>query len=141
MPSSKLQICVAHASVRQIDNVAYAVGLSERVRTRVEEFGRVELRDTEAAALVRSKVLHVVLIVVAVLVAVWSGAYFGRTTASFATFLIPFLAFWLGGVAEAVATPGAGAAEKIKGIGKATAAAVLGFVGVAILIILSFENV
>ena len=49
----------------QIDNAAYAVGLSERVRTRVEEFGRVQLRDTEAAALLRSKVVHVALLLVA----------------------------------------------------------------------------
>ena len=37
--------------------------------------------------------------------------------------------FWLGGVAEAVATPGAGAAKKVKGVGKATGVAALGFVG------------
>ena len=109
----------------QIDNAAYAVGLSERVRTRVEEFGRVQLRDTEAAALVRSKVVHVMLVVVAVLVGVWSGAHVGD---GIAALLAPFLAFWLGGVAEAVATPGAGAVEKITGVGKATGAALLGFV-------------
>jgi hypothetical protein len=109
------------------------VGLSERVRTRVEEFGRVKLRDTEAAALVRSKAVHVVVLVATVLTVVWSGADSGRTTNGLATFLIPFLAFWLAGVAEAVATPGAGAAEKIKGVGKATGAAVLGVVGFVIL--------
>jgi hypothetical protein len=72
--------------VRQIDNVAYVVGLSERVRTRVEEFGRVELRDAEAAVLVWSKAVHVVLLVGAVLVAVWSGN-------GGVTYLTPFLAF------------------------------------------------
>jgi hypothetical protein len=66
------------------------VGLSERVRTRVEEFGRVELQDTEAEALVRSKAVHVVLLVVAVPTIVWSG------NARVAV-LILFLAFWLGG--------------------------------------------
>ena len=50
-----------------IDNAAYAVVLSERVHTRVEEFGRVELQDTEVAALVRSKVVHMVLLVLGVL--------------------------------------------------------------------------
>ena len=103
----------------QIDNAAYAVGLSERVRTRVEEFGRVELRDTEAAALVRSKAVHVVLLVAAVPTIVWSG-----NNALVA--LVPFLVFWLGGVAETVARPGARAAEKIKGVGKATGATFLG---------------
>ena len=111
----------------QIDNAAYAVGLSERVRTRVEEFGRVELRDAEAAALVRSKAVHVALVAGAVLAGVWS--------ASGVALSIPFLAFWLGGVAEAIATPGAGAAEKAKGVGKATGAATLGAVGIAILMV------
>ena len=106
----------------QIDNAAYAVGLSERVRTRVEEFGRVQPRDTEAAALARSKAVHVVLLVTTVLVSVWSGGFW-------TVILAPFLAFWLGGVAEAVATPSAGAAEKVKGVGKATGAAVLGMIG------------
>jgi hypothetical protein len=109
--------------VLQIDNAAYAVGLSERVRTRVEEFGRVELRDDEAAARVWSKAVHLVLLVVAVPAGVWSAN--GQISG-----LIGFLAFWLGGVAEAVATPGAGAAEKIKGVGKATAAALFGVAGI-----------
>ena len=112
----------------QIDNAAYAVGLSERVRIRVEEFGRVELQDAEAAALVRSKVMHVALLAGAVLAGVWSAN-------SKAAIYIVSLAFWLGGVAEAVATPGAGAAEKAKGVGKATGAAALGFVGFFILMI------
>jgi hypothetical protein len=113
--------------VWQIDNVAYAVGLSERVRTRIEEFGRVELRDMEAAALVRSKAVHMVLIVVTVLVMVWSFEAILRS------FEAAFFAFWLGNVAEVVTTPGAGALEKIKGVGKATAAAVLGVVSFLIL--------
>jgi hypothetical protein len=114
--------------VPQIDNAAYAVGLSERVRTRVEEFGRVDLRDAEAAALVRSKAVHMVLLVVAVLAAVWLEDIL-------AAFLIPLLAFWLGGVADAAATPAdAGAAEKIRGAGKATGAALLGLACFMILI-------
>jgi hypothetical protein len=114
--------------VPQIDNAAYVVGLSERVRIRVEEFGRVELRDAEAATLVRSKAVHVALVAGAVLAGVWS--------ASKATVVLAFLAFWLGGVAEAVATPGAGAAEKAKGgVGKAMGAFVLGVVGIGILIV------
>jgi hypothetical protein len=86
--------------------------------TRVEEFGRVELQDAEAAALVRSKVVHMVLLVVVVLMGVASGDKRGLPG--------PFLAFWLAGVAEAVVMPGTGAAEKAKGVGKATAAFVLG---------------
>ena len=66
----------------------------------------------------------------AALAAVWSGA--SKVAALFA-----FLAFWLGGVAEVVATPGAGAAEKIKGAGKATGE-VLGLVGAVILFIVAY---
>jgi hypothetical protein len=130
-----IQIILCHSclsSVRQIDNVAYAVGLSERVRTRVEEFGRVELRGAEAAALVRSKVVHVVLLVVAVPTAVWSDSIL-------IAWFLSFLAFWLGGVAEVVATPGAGATEKVKGIGKATGAALLGVVSFYILVLVAFQ--
>lgn len=38
--------------------------------------GRVDLADDEAAALARTKVVHVVLIVLGLLVAVWSGNIF-----------------------------------------------------------------
>ena len=68
----------------------------------------------------RGKVMHVVLLVAAVPAAVWLGDDFG------AALWIPFFAFWLGGVAEAFATPGVGTAEKIKGVGKATGATFLG---------------
>ena len=88
----------------QIDNAAYAVGLSECVRARVEEFGRVQPRDTEAAVLVRTKAVHMVLLVVAVPAMVWSGK-------AKSVFFVPFFAFWLGGVPEAVVTPGAGGRE------------------------------
>jgi hypothetical protein len=120
-----------YAYVRQIDNAAYAVGLSERVRTRVEEFGRVELRDTQAAALVRSKSVHVVLVVVTVPAAVWMENLPLPV-------LVPYFAFWLGAIAEALATPGAGVSEKIKGVGKATGAAVLGLACFIILVYWAF---
>jgi hypothetical protein len=112
-------------AVWQIDNAAYAVGLSERVRTRVENFGRVELRDVDAAALVRSKAVHVALLVAAVPSIVWSAD--GRLRV---VLLAPFLVFWIGGMVEAVAAPGAGTVQKIKRVGKATGAFVLGVVGV-----------
>ena len=54
-----------------------------------------------------------VLLVVVVPTAAWLGYGFVAT-------VTPFFVFWLGGVVEAVAAPGAGAAEKIKGAGKAT---------------------
>jgi hypothetical protein len=52
---------------------------------------------------------------------VWSGD-------GGAAIMIAFFAFWLSGLAEAVATPGAGVAKKIKGVSLATGAALLGLV-------------
>ena len=77
-------------------NLAYAIGLSERVRRRVEAFGLVDLGDAEASALQSSKVVHLVLLVCVV--------------PSCARFMNPWLVlvlpgaivFGLGGVAEAV---------------------------------------
>jgi hypothetical protein len=75
--------------------------------------------------------MHVVLLVTSVLVAVWSGD--GGVVV-----LLPFLAFWLGGVVEVVATSGAGAAEKVQRVGKATSVVLLGFaIRVAIALIAS----
>ena len=42
----------------EIDNIFYFFVLPERVRARVEEAGRVELTDQEAAAMIRTKVVH-----------------------------------------------------------------------------------
>eukprot|EP01043_Picozoa_sp_COSAG02_P050279 COSAG02_NODE_5151_length_4588_cov_2.905324_3_plen_106_part_00 len=42
----------------EIDNFCYAVGLSERVRSRVESLGHIELSTEDAATLVRMKATH-----------------------------------------------------------------------------------
>ena len=47
----------------EIDNVAFEVGLAERIRARVEDAARVELSESELKALARSKVVHVIVIV------------------------------------------------------------------------------
>lgn len=125
-----LSVCfntVAILFLCNIDNVAYAVGLSERLRTRVEQFGHVELEDAEADALVRAKAVHVVLIVATLLWSVSWGASGGDYAREIAE-LIPIFAFWAGGVDESVTMPGTTAAEKAKGACKATGAFVLGIV-------------
>ena len=127
-----LSVClntVAILFLCDIDNIAFDLALGERVRARVEDAGRVELDDAEASALARTKAVHVALIVLAVLGAVWSG------DPVVAFFLAP-LAFLLGGVAEAF-VPGAGAAETAKRVGKVLGAWLLGFVGFWFLLILS----
>jgi hypothetical protein len=46
----------------ELDNIFYAIGLSERVRARVETYGRVELQESEAKSLTFSKTSHTVII-------------------------------------------------------------------------------
>jgi hypothetical protein len=123
-----LSVClntVAILFLAEIDNAIYKVGFSERVRTRVEEYGRVETSDREAVARVRSKQIHVVLITATVLV-FCSGANILFT-------FLPLVSFWLGGVAEALIAPGADAAEKAREVAKVTGAAVLGVGGLMVL--------
>ena len=54
----------------EIDNLCYHFGLAERRRARVEDAGRVELSHEEAAAMARTKEVHVVIVVVTILAAV-----------------------------------------------------------------------
>eukprot|EP01051_Picozoa_sp_SAG22_P016310 SAG22_NODE_2280_length_2761_cov_3.172802_2_plen_156_part_00 len=112
-----------------IDNITFKLALSERVRARVEDAGRVELGDAEAAALVRMKAIHVSLIVVCVLSGVWAADG------------LPYryiLVFFLGGVAEACAPGNAmQLAERAKRVGAAVAAALAGFVGWVLMLVLA----
>eukprot|EP01051_Picozoa_sp_SAG22_P006936 SAG22_NODE_470_length_10142_cov_13.947227_10_plen_456_part_00 len=116
-----LSIClntVAILFMCDIDNIAFDLALGERVRARVEDAGRVELDDGEAAGLARTKAVHAVLLVLAMLVGVWIGGAVG--------FFGTPLAFMFGGVAEAFG-PGVSAAETAKRVGKVLAAWLLGF--------------
>ena len=86
----------------------------------------MELDDAEASALARTKAVHVPLILLAVLGGVWlGGTGLGKN--------LPFLAFGLGGVAEAF-VPGASAAQTCKRVGKVLGAALLGLVGFVVLV-------
>ena len=127
-----LSVClntVAILFMCDIDNIFFDLVLGERVRARVEDAGHVELEDAEATALARTKVVHVALLVLAVLGGVWSG--------DDGMALLPtFLAFLLGGVAEAF-VPGASAAETAKRVGKVLGAWLLGVFGWVFLFALS----
>ena len=46
----------------ELDNITYAIGLSETVRTRVETHGRVKLQLAEAKTLAFSKTVHTAVI-------------------------------------------------------------------------------
>jgi hypothetical protein len=145
-----LSVCfntVAVLFLCEIDNIAYVMGLSERVRARVEHMGRAELADVEAAALVRTKTVHVGLIVAAVVVAVWVGGTGGPNVYQgnvkkmlmwkfMALCTLPFAPFTIGGAAEAFA-PGASNLQTAARVGKALGASMLGFVAFGFLVVAS----
>eukprot|EP01043_Picozoa_sp_COSAG02_P060381 COSAG02_NODE_7878_length_2806_cov_7.132989_1_plen_486_part_00 len=121
-----LSICfntVAILFLCDIDNIAFALALGERMRARVEAVAPVEMDDAEACAMARTKVVHLALIVLTVLGAVWSGTY-GSVTS-----MLPLLTFGpLGGVAQVVVL-GASVVETAKRVGKVLGASLLGLCG------------
>ena len=133
-----LSVCfntVAVLFLCEIDNLLYAILLPERERARVEVEGRVELGEAEAAALMRSKAVHVVVVAAAVPCAVALGGGGGDDSFDL-VLLIPLLAFWLAGATEAV-LGSAGAGEACKEVGKVTGRCLLGLVGLSVLVLLS----
>ena len=120
----------------EVDNIAYTILLSERVRMRVEEHGRAKLGDAEAEALTRSKAVHVALIMVAVVAAV-------RSAESEMGFNLSFLAFGCAGVVAAVGDAVRGgratAGALCKGVAKAIGAWLLGLVGFLVLVLAAFR--
>ena len=50
---------------RRFDNTAYAFGVPERWRTRMEEAGKVELAPPELVSLARTKVVHICFLTIA----------------------------------------------------------------------------
>ena len=147
MGGGALSVCfntVAVLFLCDIDNITYDRLMSERVRSRIEERGRVEIDDAEAQALSRSKAVHAFLLSVSVPCVVlfaptilagdvgWGG---------FVITLVPFVVFWLAGAVEAIAncrirrnaaSGGGGAAGACISIAKATGAFMLGLVVFAI---------
>ena len=73
------------------------MGLSERVRRRVETAGRIDLSNDEADGLAHMKVVHIVLI----MVFVPASLLVAHVTASFGGCWVAMGPVWLGGVAEA----------------------------------------
>eukprot|EP01052_Picozoa_sp_SAG31_P033839 SAG31_NODE_3877_length_3791_cov_45.339382_2_plen_168_part_00 len=100
-----LQVCfntIALLFLTELDNLAYAIGLSERSKRRIEasEMGRVDLSDTEAADLARTKIVHVLIVMINNLWAVWM---IGTTKGKPIGIMVfsPAVAFWIGGMIEA----------------------------------------
>ena len=145
-----LSVCfntVAVLFLCEIDNLLYAILLPERERARVEVEGRVELGEAEAAALMRSKAVHVAVLVVAVPCAVVGGGNGDEALADWIwrigfpaglAGVLPILGFWLAGATEAV-LGSAGAGEACKEVGKVTGRWLLGLVGFFVLFMLSLS--
>ena len=133
-----LSVCfntVAVLFLCEIDNLLYAILLPERERARVEVEGRVELGEAEAAALMRTKAVHMVVLVAAVPCAVVLGGSEDSAGLGLA-FSLSVLAFWLAGATEAV-LGSAGAGEACKEVGKVTGRWLLGFIVWIVLLLLS----
>jgi hypothetical protein len=114
----------------EIDNITYTLFLSERVRSRVEDVGRVELTETEAVALVRTKVVHLVCVVVAVMSAVVSAPHWGAQGTVAAA--LPFLAFLAANIVQAFIRGATGAEIGIH-IGKSIGSFFLSLFGILLI--------
>eukprot|EP01043_Picozoa_sp_COSAG02_P060413 COSAG02_NODE_7889_length_2803_cov_28.147189_4_plen_136_part_00 len=117
----------------EIDNLAYAIGLGEKLRARVDTEGRVELGEAEADALILSKTVHVCVLVAVVPCIVWAGGR-GDTVGLLVAYTLSVLVFWLAGAVEAVADA-TGAAEACKEVGRVTGWWLLGLVGFGVLLV------
>lgn len=77
----------------EIDNMAYAVGISENARHKFDETGHMKLSEAETTKLVRSKLVHIVLIpLTAVSAVIIAGVRGSESIAN-----LPTIAFLVGG--------------------------------------------
>ena len=131
---------VAMLFLCDIDNVAFQLGLSEKLRSRVESAGRITLTEDNITAIARSKAVHAALIVICVLGWVLLCGEMA-TNGGFGLHLItgiPFLPFAIGGIVDATMLPEASTgAAKLRGVGAAVAQWLLGWVVYVMIIILA----
>ena len=86
----------------EVDNIAFALGVSERLRARVETEGRVTLSDDELNALARTKAVHIGLFIIFIPGSIWIA----HDTKVFAACVVAAMPMWLGGLVECVWPPG-----------------------------------
>lgn len=118
----------------EVDQVAFRLGLSERIRVRVENVGRVKLSDEEAVALVKTKTVHVTAIVVAVNLALFVARLSAGGAAAIGIFVLPNLGFFVASCAEAF-EPGSSASEIAQTICKSIGSAIVGQMAVMLVMI------
>eukprot|EP01052_Picozoa_sp_SAG31_P023491 SAG31_NODE_1941_length_6859_cov_3.362278_2_plen_461_part_00 len=126
-----LSVCfnsVAVLFLCEADNIAYRVLLNERVRSRVEAQGCVDLADDRVTSLARAKLIHTGLITAAIPAGVWSSQSMAMIT--------PPLVFLIAGVAAKVSdvvASGGEAKHVCKGILEVALAWTLGALGFVVL--------
>ena len=87
----------------EVDNIAYALGLSERIRARVEDAARIVMTDDEASLIVHMKMIHTALISGGCMLTVYmaGGGERSEVNESFELSLVVLpCAFWIGAVVE-----------------------------------------
>lgn len=115
-----LSICfntVAVLFLCEIDNMMFSIGLSERIRERLEVVARVELNEDEAAALAFSKPVHVITLVTSTITSVWGVGNLSHDLALICLVQNQILPILFGQLAEAVFV-GKSPVDKVKLVGK-----------------------
>lgn len=90
----------------EVDNIAYSLGLSERIRARVEDAARITMTDGEASLIVHMKLVHTSLISAGCVLTVYiaGGTYIAggsdHNGLFEASLIVLPCAFWAGAVLE-----------------------------------------
>lgn len=89
----------------EVDNIAYTLGLSERIRARVEDAARITLTDDQAALIARMKLVHTGLVSSGCMFTVYVAGVTDRREVNqafeWALMILP-CAFWAGAVIEVI---------------------------------------
>jgi hypothetical protein len=107
--------------VTEVDNLAYSLGLPEAWKARLEEAARVELGVEEQTAIARTKVVHLVLITATLI-----GGVANCRRGDPSGFMLPFVAFLLGGIIDACSS-GKPLKEMAIDVGKVFVCLIVGF--------------
>ena len=129
-----------------VDNFAYRLGLPERIRSRVEAVGRVELSSDEAGRLARTKNFHIGLIVLTCNLSVWlmgksvSAFLLGKpSTLNGLGLALPFIIYLLAAMFEGMGV-GSSAADVAKHVLWMVGARLLSLFFIAALGIVMYEQ-
>ena len=131
-----------------LDNEMFYFALGEKTRTRIEDAGRVRLAESEHKMLLQSKVVHVCLVAATVIGTVYllgnnivSGLSNGPSWYTFGTsLLLPFGAFWLGGVTEGIVLGACSWSRVLRCIAKSTIGFLLGMLAWSMIFVYTFYS-